>query len=119
MVILFSELCREAGMRIAGSVEEPRVTAPRMRLQAKKTTRPGLADKTTRLEAVSISPAILALLEDLPRGGKGWTKDERDRWLKALEALLDYRHPILKPGDVLQNPLWDQQGEDGDTDASA
>lgn len=106
MVVLFTELCHEAGMRVAGSEGEPRVTAPRIairrRPEAKKQhAAPASPTPPQGQETGRIHPTLSALFGDLPSNGRGWTASQRDRWLDIFRAMLDYLYPVVtdEPGD--------------------
>lgn len=95
MVILFTELAREAGMRILGTKEEPRMTAPKIPIRKRE---PGRTPKVGGRSAPQggegrVHPSLLVLLADLPANGNPWTNTDRDRWMKALQAMIDYLYP--------------------------
>lgn len=101
MVILFNELCREAGMRVSGTEEEPKITAPRMRLQPKRDIRQDRGPaRPARTPSQGVNPTISALLEQLPQVGETWTRDSRDRWVRALEGILDLLYPAANGHDA-------------------
>jgi hypothetical protein len=42
-----------------------------------------------------LHPALVAILDDLPRNGKGWTTERREEWKKAWETMLTYSIPVV------------------------
>jgi hypothetical protein len=102
MVTLFVGLCQRAGI-IAGEApsktreSRPRVT-PTPRSTTKAKTEP--APRTQQeFVASGILPSPLAgLLATLPQGG--WTKRDRDRFVGAFTAMLDYSIPMRTEGEI-------------------
>lgn len=110
MIALFLGLCRAAlvvppmsaqpsgaesgrakGLRFAGgSRAEQRRSLLGTPAPSEKGTS-GLADTT--------NPLLRALLRDLPVGGS-WTKTDRDRWLSALGAVVDYLVEVRNPAQT-------------------
>ena len=63
-----------------------------------KNSRPlaGLGQKEdfgTTLNTDDLSPAILGLVHQIPRGGESWTKQRRDAFIAAFEGVLDFSVP--------------------------
>ncbi|MGH2452622.1 MAG: DUF5343 domain-containing protein [bacterium] len=96
MVILFTELAREAGMRISGTEEEPRMTAPKIPIRKREPGRTpqGAGRQIPQTGEGAVHPSLLVLFADLPANGHPWTKADRDRWMKALQAMIDYIYPV-------------------------
>ena len=45
-----------------------------------------------------LPPGLVGLLQQIPRGGKGWTQETRDNFLTAFTAVLDFTVPIRPIG---------------------
>jgi hypothetical protein len=100
MVTLFLGLCQKAGI-IAGdgipkTTQREKRTIQTKRIAAHKTTsktRP--SNENENLGGVSGLPAPLAgLLATLPKSGSGWNQEDRNRFVRAFETILDYCIPI-------------------------
>jgi hypothetical protein len=48
----------------------------------------------------ALHPALTGLLASLPRDGSGWTRPDRDRFLNAVGAVLDFAVPLIEPPPV-------------------
>jgi hypothetical protein len=47
---------------------------------------------------VGLPPGLVGLIQQIPRGGKGWTEQDRDNFLTAFTAVLDFTVPIRPVG---------------------
>lgn len=124
MITLFSGLFRAAGIgpekataaapRKKGGNGGPKIrpTPPR----GPDTPRqPRVASATGYASASGLPPALAGLLASLPLDGSGWTAPDRQRFLTAFAAVLDFTVPLLKApraGDPAPEP--DQFDEDAD-----
>ena len=45
-------------------------------------------------ELVTAPASVAGLLRDLPSAGESWTTEQRDKWWKTFEVILDYAYPI-------------------------
>lgn len=98
MVTLFLGLCREAGI-VEGPAERVKRELPsnarrrevprRQAAPARRNTGGG-----SRNTGGSLPPAVASLLDTLPKPDQGWTKQQRDRFMTAFEAILDYTYPL-------------------------
>jgi hypothetical protein len=103
MVTLFLGLCaaaaiptvdtpRKRGTKapIAGT---PRATSPTPKSKAPNPSPQPVATGARRaggdITVVSAHPLIAGLLRTLPSDGGGWTPNERQRWLRAVESVID------------------------------
>jgi hypothetical protein len=98
MVTLFMGLCAAAGLMPEKSVSQSRPAA-------RSNTRPlspraqrnvvslGGGGKRTPIVSSEIPPAIGGLLASLP--AEGWTKAERDKFVKTFESVLDFAIPVV------------------------
>lgn len=98
-VSLFIGLCERAGIRPEAARREPvpksrsaRSAAPARRTAngSTSTSRPAQSKRETFHSPDDLPPALLGLLRQLP---KAWTKLDRDRFITAFEATLDYCVP--------------------------
>jgi len=108
MVTLFMGLCREAGIAPAGESgsaarrPQPRATRPRSQQRARPRERQ--PNSSVALDDSNVDRRPLHQMVDaLPSEG-WWTPDLRRRWLRALEAAIDYaidvrESPMLNPRD--------------------
>jgi hypothetical protein len=94
MVTLFMGLCAAAGLM-------PEKTPPHSRPAARSATpRPVAPPKGAKPRpsflgsgTASPPPAIAGLIASLP--SEGWTKAERDKFLKTFESVLDFAVPVI------------------------
>jgi hypothetical protein len=102
MITLFHGLCSLAGLlpekqnasaslRGVGAVGAAAKAQPAYRPTVKTVPKPagggwGGSSK--------IPPPLAGVLETLPAAGEGWSEDQRDKFLKAFEAMLDFSIPI-------------------------
>lgn len=112
MVTLFVGLCDEAGLIPEGAAAKPGAKSKRSRRGAyrkgngkddsEKAERPAsFSAKKARLrtDAGDLVPApISGLLASLPSEDEGWTKAQRDKFVKTFETVLDYAIPIIVIG---------------------
>ncbi len=48
-----------------------------------------------------LHPALVPILEDLPKVGPTWHRDAHDLWLETFKAVLDYSYPVREaPGEA-------------------
>jgi len=98
MVTLFMALCAEAGLAPENKKAEAK---PRSRPAASSSTsNPRIATRkpatTSHAEALrpgTLPPELAGLMARLPQGG--WTKANRDKFVKTFESVLDYVIPIV------------------------
>ncbi len=104
MVTLFQGLCAEAGLAPPKKTAAPRSPMARS---------PAIGPRTSPNRAVNINipqrksifakpatglpPALAGLLESLPAPSVGWTADDREKFMKTFEAVLDFCIPITEP----------------------
>jgi hypothetical protein len=100
MVVLFSALCREAGLMPGGSPERTRTRRPagnaeretaHRRSRKPSTSTEDFEEQQTGRDGGEIGrdySLLVALIRQLPRDGR-WTKGHRDKWLQAMEVNLD------------------------------
>lgn len=120
MVSLFMALCAEAGI-----VE---VTNAESKQPARKTTRPSTSPNVrakvpTRNQlppppppppprlTTGLAPALAGMIESIPKDGKGWTKEDRDKFVLTFGAVLDYAVPVVS-AESLRLPVEDVVEED-------
>lgn len=100
MVALFLALCAEAGIvsEVKKAESKPRRSAmrpiklsPASRQAVNKPvhTAPDIPRHT------GLDPALSGLLQSIPSGGKGWTKDTRDKFVATFGVVLDFAVPIV------------------------
>lgn len=96
MVTLFLGLCQAAGIIPEGS-KKPAQT------QRKPVTpyRPATVSAKAAVRGVGgiVPPAISGLLGALPGNGKGWTQEDRDKFMRTFESVLDFSIPIRAQAD--------------------
>lgn len=113
MGALLLGLWRYAGLPIAGG--EPnspprRKTAPTQRRGPKKLAHHKTKDTNTRptphgsgvgLET-DLPAGLVGLLHQIPPGGRSWTSQRRDDFLKAFQAVLDFSVPVDDNPPILE-----------------
>lgn len=52
------------------------------------------ATPTSGLNSEGLHPALAGLLNDIPRGGKGWTEEEREEFMGAFQVMVRYAIPV-------------------------
>ncbi len=71
----------------------PHFSVPRASATRSTTRKPGRtrdeAEETPAAAAPRLDPAIQALVNKLPRAGDSWQIEDREKWLTALNAVLD------------------------------
>jgi hypothetical protein len=101
MVSLFVGLYRLAGVRAQGRaapVKSSTVARPRP-ATARATSRSAISakHKTPPVPEFSgLHPMLVALLQDLPAPGTGWTQERRDKVAKMFPTVLDFAFPIVE-----------------------
>jgi hypothetical protein len=107
MVALFQGLCAAAGLGPEKKTRAPRAPAKPSRprnivMQARGSVHHlnavGLPSVPTGLP-----PALSGLLQSLPSGEAGWTKDKRDKFLTTFETVLDYCIPVVEEKPTIEN----------------
>lgn len=102
MVTLFLGLCQKAGIITGDSQPKSvqREKRPVKKIVAQKTVarvKPNEGTQNTGSN-LEVAPALAGLLATLPKSDSGWTQYDRDRFVKAFEAMLDYSIPIRSSG---------------------
>jgi hypothetical protein len=107
MVSLFSGLFTAAGVM----PERERKVAPRKRSGSTATRATKVATSAPRQQANTarqpsaggigvntsgLPPALAGLLASLPTNGRGWTKEQRDKFVQTFEPVLDFCIPIVE-----------------------
>lgn len=95
MVSLFIGLCKRAGIISSEA-------APKSQQRTKRTANVVLKKKppqkdeasSKQFSASGLSAPLSGVLATLPSGGSGWSQHDRDRFLTAFIAMLDYCIPI-------------------------
>lgn len=90
MVTLFIGLCQRAGI-VAGEAAKTREARPRANAPSKSATKPNTPPPNGAQQfgaSPTLPPPLAGLLTTLPLGG--WTKHDRDRFISAFTAMLDY-----------------------------
>jgi hypothetical protein len=107
MVALFQGLCAAAGL---GPEKKTRAS----RTPAKPSRPRNIVMKAGggvhHLNAVGLPsvptglpPALSGLLQSLPSGEDGWTKDKRDKFLTTFETVLDFCIPVVEENATTEN----------------
>lgn len=98
MVTLFLGLCQKAGIVTGDS--QPK-SMHREKNPAKKTATKKVIQRERQVEratgagsGMDLPAPLTGLLATVPKSGSGWTKHDRDRFVKAFEAMLDYSIPV-------------------------
>lgn len=109
MIKLFTSLFEEAGVRapseVKASPKKPAssggvVVARVPRVSRYEVPPPKGSKPYEPLAPSSLHPALAGLLSSLPTPDRGWTQEERDRFVTAFSVVLDFAYP---PG-VRQSP---------------
>lgn len=104
MVSLFLALCAEAGLATETKKAEskpaarkpavPRASVPRQTKAARVRTPPP-PPLLGGLNALEFPPVLAGMLQSIPTNGKGWTQEERDRFMATFSAVLDFSVPVI------------------------
>ena len=129
MVTLFLGLCEWAGMDVtaaAASRKKPGgVADANGKVKARPARRSPTVVKTDKhppqrqraqgstAGASDLPPGLVGLLQEVPRDGKGWTEDTRDRFIDAFTAVLNFTVPLRPIG--LEDLTDDDLVHHGDT----
>lgn len=103
MVILFMGLCRRAGIVPEGATRTISRDARPIRKPAPQN--PVIRNKpnTARQEQSNLPAPLAGLLATLPQAG--WTKNDRDRFMGAFTAMLDYCIPVRSQAEIDKEEL--------------
>lgn len=66
----------------------------------------------TAIGMTDLHPALAGVLIELPRQGRGWTKDRRDAFLKMFEMAVDFTIPIVEDADEETNDDFEEEADD-------
>lgn len=99
MASLLLGLWRYAGLPVASDSADalpPRLRPPR----ASRAAAPAKKAMSTRKPASGavpsdLPPGLVGLLQQIPRNGRGWTKDTRNSFVAAFSAVLDFTVPVV------------------------
>ncbi len=114
MVSLFIGLFAAAGVRPEKEKQVPRKAAsanangsraaPKTKMtparQGPKPQHSGASEGGAGLTPLGLPPAVAGLLASLPAEGKGWSQEQRDKFVTTFGAVLDFCFPIVavQPG---------------------
>jgi hypothetical protein len=59
-------------------------------------TSPAVAPRGIGEVAYDLPPGLIGLLQQIPRGGDGWTVNRRDEFVRAFQAVLDFSVPVKR-----------------------
>lgn len=104
MVSLFMGLCEAAGILPEGNSRKPTSTGIGRKplakpILAKRSSDSAKGGESATLVVAGIDPLIVAALQKLPTDKKGWTTEERTRWLTFFTTTLDFTVPIAVDDD--------------------
>ena len=116
MAALLLGLWKYAGLPVVESDSAPRASTPRQpryRPTRKQAVRTRDTPNTPQRLATDLPPGLIGLLQQIPTGGSGWSKDTRDNFVKAFSAVLDFTVPITADdlGLSPDNGLEDEERE--------
>ncbi len=99
MAALLIGLWKHAGLPVPEGAAAPRATAARPRTA--RTPRPSARQQPRRsgndpsTTPTDLPPGLVGLIQQIPHGpGASWTSRQRDGFLKAFEAALDFTVPV-------------------------
>jgi Family of unknown function (DUF5343) len=104
MVSLFLALCVEAGLGPEGKKSEPRPVSRKPTVKIQHRNKSGIKDPNVGnkggaadpgLNFGSFPPALAGLLQSIPSQGKGWTQQNRDKFMSTFGTVLDFVVPIM------------------------
>ncbi len=91
----FLQAAQFAGLSVSPHFSVPRASTTRSSGRKTGRTREE-AEETAVTTAPRLDPAIQALVNKLPKAGDPWRLEDRDRWMAALNAILDI---VYEPDD--------------------
>ena len=103
MVSLFIGLYAAAGVEAEKSGAPRAQAKPRARIAAPATAKPKHWAQTLRERAPvdpGLPPALTGLMASLPKGGDGWTKETRDKFVALFGITLDFCIPVVTQADI-------------------
>lgn len=113
-VALFIALCVEAGLAPESMKNAPKAPVRRPAGSARAAPAPKPTPKVKSYGGGAaqpvgeLPPAITGLLASLPSNGTGWTKDQRDRFLKTFESVLDFVIPVRTAASNVADLIGDE-----------
>jgi hypothetical protein len=101
MVALFLALCAEAGLAPETKKSEPKPAARKpttARVQPAASRSKPLQTPASHggVQIPAFAPALAGLLQSIPTGATGWTKQQRDKFIVTFESVLDFVVPIVE-----------------------
>ena len=84
----FLQAAQFSGINVSPYFSVPRASATRSPARKAARTRDE-AEETPAAAVPRLDPAIQALVNKLPSGGEPWRLEDRDKWMAALNAVLD------------------------------
>lgn len=115
MVTLFLGLCEAAGLKVpqpsargkkkAGDARATRSASsgvnPGKGRSSRRSSKPPRTPPS-RGATAGLPPALAGLLEQLPTPESGWTAEDRARFIKVFESVLDFSIPIRSNADATE-----------------
>lgn len=104
MVSLFIALCVAAGLGPEGKKSEPRLVTRKPIVKIPHRNKVGVKDLNVAnrggaadpgLNFGSFPPALAGLLQSIPSQDKGWTQQNRDKFMSTFGTVLDFVVPIM------------------------
>jgi hypothetical protein len=107
MVSLFMGLCAEAGLADESKKAESKLSARKQNVRSASsstsTAKKSPVQQKTRIASPNILPAIpaelhpalMGLVQSIPKAGRGWTQQDRDKFYQSFGAVLDFAVPIV------------------------
>lgn len=103
MASLLIGLWKYAGLPVVatptnGSAPPERRSRPTRPARQAAATKPKRIDPPAAAGLDQLPPGLVGLLRQIPSGGRGWTQDTRDNFVRAFSAVLDFTVPIRPEG---------------------
>lgn len=100
MVTLFLGLCQRAGIVAGEAPAKTREVRTRTNAPPKSSVKPKPNISQYGAQP-NLAPPLAGLLATLPEGG--WTKNDRDRFMGAFTAMLDYCIPVRTEAEIRED----------------
>jgi hypothetical protein len=110
MVILFTMLYAAAGIGTAKPAAPKATTVNRSSVARKPVAKTETKKTSNATEFFTgMPPALDGLLKSLPLDGKGWTQEQRDKFVATFPVIVDFCFPVVSASAPVENQEEEDQ----------